>query len=223
MKYLSFILFFFWATNIVAQTACSCVDNKKRKPLKTYKLSKGVTIGLCGFLNKHYKKNIEENIYTEAYLFNCSSNQKLYEWRALQNCSILQKEDTILINEYYLLPIGDSFKLEWKPFFATQIFVDKNEFREQQYFLTKAYNYTQKEVLTILKRYEETTHKTYEWNSSKYLDLCYQLFWSYVSGSGQALLYLKEAKTKFGGFSGHIAEEYDNLILTYRNIKYYNK
>lgn len=223
MKYLSFILFFFWATNIVAQTTCSCVDNKKEQPLETYQLSKGVTLGICGFLNKGYKNEIKENIYTESYLFNCSNNQKIYQWCALQNCSVSQKKDTILISEYYLLPIGDSLKLKWEPFFITKIFVDGNEIKKQQYFLAGTYNYTQEEISSILNRYKKTTDKTYEWNSLKYLDLCYQLFWCYVSGSETALVYLKEADEKFKHFSGYVAEEYDNLLLTCKDIKYYNK
>ncbi len=219
MKYFLSILFFFWATNIVAQTSCSCVDDKKERPQHIYKLSKNVSLGFCGFLNKDYKDEIKENIYVESYLFNCSNNQKIYEWWALQNCSIKQKGDTVLISEYYLLPIGDSLKLEWKPFFITKVFVDSNEFRARQSFLTEAYNYTQEEVTTILERYEETTDKTYEWNSLKYLDLCYQLFWCYVSGSEKALVYLKEADKRFKHFSGHVAKEYYDLLRTCEEIK----
>lgn len=211
-----------FATVSVAQHKCSCPEWMGSIPhknaLKTYKLpSSQLTIGLCGNLETDYT-DIKDTIYSEAYVFNCKSEEILHEWSALQKCYVKQLEDSIVIGEYFLIPVGKNLALEWRPFLITELYLELNKIQKQQYFLTKEYNYTQQEIVTVIKRYQTTTHNSYSWNSLKYLDICYQLFWCYVSGSEKALLYLKEAKEKFGGFSGHAAEEYSNLLRTAKKI-----
>lgn len=214
------ILFLFCATHTFAQNSCDCPKGESRVN-KTFSI-RGTTLGLCGFLETGYTE-IKDTIYTEAYIFDCGNNKIVYEWWALQNCAVKQINDTVKVIEYYLLTTGDNMGYEWKPFFITNIYSFKGDYKKQQYYLLDQYNYSQIQINTVLDIYRKTTAQTYDWNSLNYLKICYQLFWSYVSGCEQALTYLIDAEKKFGGLSGHVAEEHSDLLRTCKKIKEYKQ
>lgn len=227
MKYYLLILFSFWKAVLLAQTVCLCpTDNsispgyiEDINPTKIFPLNSNISIGLCGNLEESYHV-ASEPIYVESFIFDCNSNKEIYSWSALQNCSVELKDDTLLIKEYYLLPIGKkTFKLKWEPFYVTNIYLQDSTIKKEHYFVLNKNNYTTAEINSIINNYNQTTDKTYSWNSEKYLDICYQLFWCYVSGEEKAYDYLQEAGDKFGSFGGAVAEQYLELLRTIDKIK----
>lgn len=216
---------------IILLTLCACGEPKQEvkdeqcmcteevQPNKVFYLSKNDQVALCGYYDSILSSVINEDIYVESVLIECKTSKKVYEWRAVQNCTVEQNKDTIVIKEFYLLPIGDSFSLEWEPFYIINIYLQGSSINKEHYFVLNKNNYTSAEINSIINNYDQTTDKTYTWNSEKYLDICYQLFWCYVSGEERAYDYLREAENKFGGFSGHIAEEHQELIRTIDKIK----
>lgn len=221
---LLFILSFFWATTLVAQKKCICPPNvissvSGKEPSVSFSLNKDISIGVCGEgeVDDHYDTN--EKIYSETYIFDCSSNDIIYEWYALQPCTINKHKDTVFIKELFLLPIGKNFSYKWSPFYITEIFPQNGIIKKRSYHLLNKDLYTQEQINNILQTYRQADSTTYEWNSEEYLNLCSQLFWCYISGNKKAEEYLNNAKKKFGGFSGYIAEEYSLLIRTIEKIK----
>ena len=228
MKYLLFIFSLFHATTSLGQDNCLCPKHKLIEAdytdaFRTYNLSEEITVGYCGFTQNLGTEAQPFILFSEGVFFECRSKSILYSLDALEVCTIKKKNDTLVISKLYSLPIDVNYNIEKKPFFITKLYVENNEIKKQHYFLTSSNNYTKKQIEGIIQRYKTTTSRTYEWNSLQYLDICYQLFWCYVSGSNEALLYLKKARIKFGGFSGHFAEEYNDLLRTCREIQEYNK
>lgn len=200
----------------VEDVKCMCAEEVPSNDV--YYLSKNDQVALCGYYDSTLSSVINEDIYVEAVLIECNTSKKVYEWGAVQNCTVEQNKDTIVVKEFYLLPIGDSFSLEWEPFYITNIYLQDSTIKKEHYFVLNKNNYTTVEINSIINNYDQTTDKTYSWNSEKYLNICYQLFWCYVSGEEKAYDYLQEAEDKFGGFSGHIAEEHQELIRTIDKI-----
>ncbi len=89
--------------------------------------------------------------------------------------------------------------------------------------LIDEYQYTEQEIGTVFELLNATTNKTYQQNSSKYLEICYQLLWCYISGSEQAFTFLLEAEEKFGKFYGSVASEYKDIINVASRIEDYKK
>lgn len=160
-----------------------------------------------------------DSVYSETCIYNCNKLDTIHQWWALDPCEVEYRNDTISINKRYLLPIGDSFDLVWKPFFITDVYQVDDTIKKKQYFLLAEDNYTEKEIELVLESYEATDSTTYHWNSLEYIAICYQLFWANVSGSKKAGEYLLIVEEKFNGFSGHAAEEYNDLIRTKEEIE----
>lgn len=160
-----------------------------------------------------------DSVYSETCIYDCNKADTIHQWWALDPSEIYYANDTLSIRKRFLLPIGNNFDLVWKPFFITDVYQVDGTIKKNQYFLIDEDNYTEKEIKHILSAYEKADSTTFEWNSLNYLDICYQLFWAYVSGNMQAKAYLLNAKNKFAGFSGHVAEEYADLIRTIKEIE----
>ncbi|HEY9176400.1 MAG TPA: hypothetical protein VIN07_01855, partial [Flavipsychrobacter sp.] len=220
LRYYSVIFFLLFVVPSTAQDECDWKKdeyNIKAKPTHVFNIV-NKSLGFYGWEHSEYN-DIKEKCYSEAVLYDCKTKEVIFEWDATQNCSVVQKQDTIVITEYYLLAVGDDMNLVWKPFYVTKVYLQKNQTKRFSYFLLNSYHYNAEQIKTTINIYTSTTRDKYPWNSEEQLKIAYQLQWAYISGSKEAGNLLEMFEEKFGPFDGAIAEEFNEIFVTYQHIK----
>lgn len=85
---------------------CNCFDGIGSREGDTailvMKLSNGQKISVCGFLDKE----MEGMRISEFNVFECNSGKSLTEYDAMQICRLVEKSDTLVIQELAYLPTG---------------------------------------------------------------------------------------------------------------------
>ena len=91
------------------KTDCKCFNgigsSKGDTAILTMKFSNGQNISICGFLDK----KMEGIILSEFNVFDCNSGKSLTEYDATQICRIMEKSDTLIIQELKYLPTGKNW------------------------------------------------------------------------------------------------------------------
>ena len=118
-------------TEISNDSYCKCFNgigaSDKDKPLLTFNFSNGKSVSVCGYKDPDLEtKNL--NI-SEFNVFDCSNGKSYAQYGALQNCIIITKKDTLIIQLMKSFPIGENWK--WKPIqIAEQVITtDLNEIK----------------------------------------------------------------------------------------------
>lgn len=98
--------------NTTQETNCNCFDGigatKDDIPAVTFTFSNGKTLVVCGFTDEAR----DEKMISEFNVFDCETKQSLVEYGALKSCKIVEKNDTLQIDEYKWLPVNK--ELEFK-------------------------------------------------------------------------------------------------------------
>jgi hypothetical protein len=201
--------------NLTAQNCdCPAINNISglSKPSKLFKFLNGKTLGLCG--NAEIKS--KEKIYSECVIYQCKADTPLFVISALQSCTIEQQKDTLIIEEYYYLPIGKNFTNNPTKFYVAKLYFEASNWVTKNYFKKNVRKYSNSEIQNVLLRYDNTK-KVY--NSDKVLVIADQLFWAYVSGSKKAEDNLKNLYKKFGPFDGAVSEGHSEIMRMYELYK----
>jgi len=89
---------------------CLCfvgIGSKKgNDPIHTFEFSNGKKVIVCGYLDKE----TEDYTISEFNIFDCETEKSLVEYGATEICRIVEKKDTLQINEYEYLPILKNFE-----------------------------------------------------------------------------------------------------------------
>ena len=78
------------------------------KPILLVNFSNHLSIIICGFIDKE----MEGIIVSEFNVFECRSGNSLAEYGAHQICSLVEKADSLLIQEQGYLPVGQNWQWE---------------------------------------------------------------------------------------------------------------
>ena len=89
MKNIIGIIFIFFSQIICAQNICKCppdnISGNNSQANIVFKFKDGNQIGLCG--------NTDSNLtYSEFILFNCTTQEQIEEWGAMESCIVQQKK-----------------------------------------------------------------------------------------------------------------------------------
>jgi len=91
--------------------SCKCFDGIGSKKGDTATLvlnfTNGPSISVCGFVDKE----MEGLIISEFNVFECKTGKSLTEYDAMQICRLIEKKDSLIIQEMKYLPIGKNW--EW--------------------------------------------------------------------------------------------------------------
>jgi hypothetical protein len=117
------------------QSKYSCPETRLTDTIvqESFHFSHGKTIVLCGFQNTEGK----QISYSEFVLSVCASDTIIDFWSAVLSCRLSLLKDTLLIEEFHLLPIGKKFNFEetvWtseKIFFQGEKLMRKREVNQQ--------------------------------------------------------------------------------------------
>lgn len=220
MKYYLSILFLLYTIAGIAQDECIYINKEfdiQEPPNRIFNIN-GYNIGLYGWENNDYE-DIKDTIFSESVIYNCKSKEVVYEWWALQNCSVKKYLDTLIVTEYYLLATGKQMSLQQRPFYITKIFADDNSIKTYSYYLLNNYHYNREQISIVINNYQNTSKEKYPWNSEKWMQIAYQLQWAYISGSEKAGELLEGFERKYGPFDGATSEEFSDIMATYQHIK----
>ncbi len=193
---------------------CLCrMDNESFvKPLKVFRLTNSIAV--CGSSERKNGK-IE---YSDFFLQNCSTNQRIGQWDGTQTCTISQIKDTLIVQEFYPIPNGKLLSVEWRAFFVTKYYFKHNQIIDTAYFRTDLRKYNQHEIQSAIINFKKQQDSIS--NFDDYLLAINQLFWAYVSGSSVAEQYLIHLEKLYGTFDGGNSEAFDHLIGTFQNYKH---
>ena len=221
MKELFILIFLLSLSYSVRSQNCYCptdelgVVNPTGEAVKIFLFSNNIKLGLCGYVEVEKR----DTIYSEFNLFECGQKKPIEEWDATESCKIKKIKDTLLIQDLYLLPVGNDFNLIWVPFYIHKFCFKKSVLYEVKYFRKDIKKYSKTQIKKVFEEYKKLSKGNYEHT----LEVASMLFWAYVSGSKEAESYLKEVQKKFGPFDGAIAEEWDDVWATYKHWKRVNK
>jgi hypothetical protein len=186
---------------------CHCPATMYGTKMQRYDLADGKSLAVCGYR----EKNKKDTIYDGFVLFQCGRKEILDEEDETSSCKIAQLNDTLILSEFYILPIGKNFEMVSLPFRIHKFFSRPSKIADTTYFRSDLPKYSTARINTVLRQYAHLTGKD---NDSVNL-VAHWLFWAYVSGSSQAEKYLRGMKSKFGPFDGAIAEEFEETWATY--------
>jgi len=214
---LIFTVLSFSTLTAVGQTrgACNCPSNTithNGKPDKIFKFPNGKSLALCGYSEIQNK----QKVFSEFVIYNCGQSKAIAQWDATQTCTIQQKNDTLIVQEFYNIANGKDLSLKWKKFYTTKYYWQSSKLKDTSFYNNGLRKYSSIEIKKVLTQFENLK-KIY--NSENTLLVGQRLFWAYVSGNKKAGQYLEELAEKFGPFDGAVAEEFDDLIATYKHYK----
>ncbi len=106
---------------------CKCYQGKwslpEQTPLLTYQFSNGKSISVCGYKEVKNKKEI----FSEFDIFDCNTEKSLIAHTALEACYIELKEDTVVVQRLYYLPLpSQQWKWSYVPI-AEQMLIADND------------------------------------------------------------------------------------------------
>ena len=215
-KYLILICLIFSTLFAVGQKySCNCPSHTIThigKPDKIFQFSNGKTVALCGY------SEIQNNqkVFSEFVIYPCGQFKFIAKWDATQTCTIEQKNDTLIVQEFYFIANGKDMSLKWTKFYKTKYYWKSLKLVDTSFYLKSLRKYSPIEIKKALLQFENLK-KVY--NSENTLLVGHRLFWAYVSGSKKAGQYLEKLNENFGPFDGATAEDYDHLIATYKHYK----
>ena len=177
----------------IKEISCKCFDgigsSKDDTPILELNFSSGQRISICGFLDKE----MEGIIISEFNVFECNSGKPLAEYDATQICRIIEKPDTLLIQELKYLPTGKNW--DWNLIqIAEQIITtkDKKIFVSEKKLKLEKFNIDENEATLFLNSLKKGKGYSNEWE----LEI----------GKLEALTILGNEKAKY------ILENYENFI-----------
>jgi hypothetical protein len=88
---------------------CNCFNGigsrKGDSAIFEMKFSNGESISVCGFMDKE----MEVTTFSEFNVFECSKGKSLTEYDAMQICRLIEKKDSLVIQELKYLPTGKNW------------------------------------------------------------------------------------------------------------------
>lgn len=172
-------------------------------------------IGLCG----GYEIKNSDTIYSEFCIYECGKDDPINEWGAIKKCKVSVKNDTLLVSDINMLPVGENFVLLPVSFYIHRFFYKNDSLKEQTYFSNDIKKYNRFQRKSVIEQ-----HKTLrKGNYDTIMHVANKLFWCYVSGSKKAERLLLKIENKFGPFDGGISEEWRDILGTYSHWKHLNK
>ena len=214
-----FLLLTFLPSILWAQE-CYCAKNammtlQQKNPQIIYTFSNKHKIGLCG----EYEIENLDTIYSEFSIYECGKDDPINEWGAMESCKVSQKDDTLLVSDIYMLPVGDNFIFLPISFYIHRFFYKGDSLIEQAYYRNDIKKYTKSQRKSVIEQYKTLRRGNYDTT----MHVANKLFWGYVSGSKKAERLLLKIENKFGPFDGGISEEWNEIISTYEHWKDLNK
>lgn len=199
---------------------CYCAKNammtlQQKNPQITFTFSNKHKIGLCG----GYEIENFDTIYSEFSIYECGKDDPINEWGAIESCKVSQKNDTLFVSNIYMLPVGNNFVFLPVSFYVHQFFYKGDSLIEQTYYRNDIKKYTKVQLESVIDQYKTLRRGNYDTT----MHVANKLFWGYVSGSKKAERILQKIENNFGPFDGAIAEEWKDIIGTYRNWKHLNE
>jgi hypothetical protein len=194
---------------------CHCPVNdytSNTKPSKTFTLSNGQKIGVCG----EAEKKSGETQYNGCVVFQCEKTKTIYESDYTTACTITQNTDTLTIQEIMPIANGKNQSIVWTKFYVEKLFFRDGKMIDTNYYRKEVKRYTAKEIKKVEAAFNNFKKEN---NFDALLLLSHQLFWAYVSGSKKAGEYLKSLELKFGPFDGAISEEYNEVMTDFEAYK----
>ena len=97
-------------SNIISKCKCfgGVGSQKGDSPVLSYLFTTGKSVIICGFIDKE----MEGFTISEFNVFDCANGNSLVEYDATQICKVVEKKDTLQINEYKYFPIAKNY--EWE-------------------------------------------------------------------------------------------------------------
>ena len=99
-----------------AAMLCECLNGigavEGDTPVLTYSFSTGQTLSICGFVDS--ATYCDKTVYSEFDVYMCGDTSSLARYSAMENCYIVGKQDTLVLQYLNFLPVGNEW--EWKCF-----------------------------------------------------------------------------------------------------------
>lgn len=203
---------------LFGQGKCSCPEPynyEKKGADKVYQYENGKTIGLCGYSERENS----HVVYSEFVLFDCVSNKVLGEWGATQTCFVDFDNDTLVVKELKMLPVGKKFAYSHVPLIITKIYHRNKGFSKVSSFNKHIPKYSPAQVNKVLEKYKDLNMLQKRGYYDSIIVISDMLLWSYVSGSKIAEKYLNKVEKSVGPFDGAIAEEWNEIWMLYLYYK----
>jgi hypothetical protein len=119
----------------------------------------------------------------------------------------------LIVKELFGLAIDKKMEIKWVPFYITKYYFDKSILHSTAFFRKDLIKYTPTQIRSVINQYQNL--KKIE-TADDMLLVAHRLFWAYVSGSKEAERYLNSFEKHFGPFDGAVAEEFHDLLATYK-------
>lgn len=184
------------------------------KPNMIYTLSGQHKIGLCG----GYEIKGIDTVFSEFCIYECGSDTVVGEWGAVIECKVEMSDDTLIVSELYLLPIGKNFEIISLPFYRHKYFYVEEKLVEHLFYDNNIRKFSKKEIEQAIGKYKKLSKGNFEYT----IHVALMLFWSYVSGDKKAELYFNKIEKKYGPFDGYISEWWSEVDITYKHWKELN-
>lgn len=197
------------------KSTCNCPSNTiahNSKPDLIFKFSNGKSVGLCGYSENQNK----QQLFSEFIIYQCGQKIAIAEWGATRNCTVEQKNDTLIIQELFLIANGKNLSLRWEKFYKTKFYWDSDKLIDASYYLKNLKKYSPNEIKKVMTEFEQLHINN---NKESILLIAHRLFWAYVSGNKKAGKYLEDFENRLGSFDGANAQDFHDLISTYKHYK----
>ena len=188
---------------------CHCPGSDFGEDVKmVFRMSSGQIINLCGWRTRSRK----DTVYQGYELFICG--QQPFASSDETGQTVMRRVgDTLILSDYYQLPIGSHFAMVSRIFFIQKYFFRGKSLFDTSYFRGDLPQYSPAQIRTILAEYTALTGK----DGDSINLVAHRLFWAVVSGSANAESCLGKIKGKFQNFDGALAEEFEDTWALYQN------
>lgn len=183
------------------------------KPDTTFNFSNGKSIDLCGYVNPGTPKT-----YSEFVLTVCGQDTIIDFWGAVKTCKIKVKNDTLFVENLYILPVGQSFKSKEIVWITDQIYFEGSKTARKKIINKAIPLYDKVKIESVLTEYKTSIPDVNE----RRMDILTKLFVATISGNNEARLSFNDFQTKFGTLDGEYSEQYIELkemLLQWDNKK----
>lgn len=207
MKKTFFLALFFiiLSTTLYTQThniECRCPVNQFTdvNAEAVFRFSNDRAIAVCG-----YKDTGDAHpTYTEFVLAVCGEDKIIDFWDAMTICRLTPHNDTLFVQELYLLPTADNFELEETVWTIEKIYFLDNQVTRQKSVNPAIGKYSEAEIQKVLETYKNAGSG---FDESK-MKIANQLFVAALSGSNEARKSFTRFRDRFDVPDGAYSQEY---------------
>lgn len=193
----------------VQKTNCACPTpnySGHQTPDTIFHFTNENSIALCGY--KYKQASTSKTLFSEFCLSVCGQDSILNSWDALLTCQTHMNNDTLIVEQLEVLPIGNNMEYQQTVWSTLRIYFSNDRVIHKFSINRNISKYSTQQIQIVLHEFEMATKGIDE---SKMI-LANKLFIAIISGDATARKDFKTFENNFGSFNGVYAEEYYYLV-----------